>query len=162
MNAKSIFAGLALAGGLLSNVANFAAADDKRVIKLDPSKIQLAPKADLAAAEIGSSIKSFDTTPVVYVTIGFVRNVGGQTAPAGRTAKLEGLAMHYNPMTKKFAKSWVVRAQMVLPAMKAGATVQLSTEHSSDADYRLTVTAGDGNAANDTYVLSQQPKKPGI
>src|SRR3954470_24954514 len=105
MNAKSIFAGLALAGGLLSNVVN---ADDRQVIKLDPSKLKLAPPADLAAVEIGSSIKSFDTTPVVYVTVGFVRNVGGQTAPAGRTAKLEGLATHYNPVTKKFIQSWVV------------------------------------------------------
>ena len=51
---------------------------------------------------------------------------------------------------------------MVLPAMKPGATMQLSTEHSSDADYRLTITAGDANAANDVLVLSQQPKKPGI
>lgn len=159
MNAKSIFAGLALAGGLLSQFAN---ADDKRVVSIDPSKIKLLPPADLAAVEIGSSIKSFDTTPVVYVTIGYIRNVGGQTAPAGRTAKLEGLASIYNPVTKKFVKSWVVRAQMVLPAMKGGATVQLSTEHSADADYRLTISGGDGNPANDTYVLSQQPKKPGI
>jgi len=147
---------VAAALGLVCGFASQSQAGDRTVVvaKPKPEILKIKP-SDLAAQEIASSLESFDTGKMVVVA--FVKNVGGLTAPAGRVAKLEGKVLSYNPTTKKFEMKWVVRATSVIPALAHGKYHQFSTPHSKDKDYRLTISAGDTNPANDSLLCSQQP-----
>jgi len=147
---KTVLAALALAFGLSSQ----SNAEDRKVTLVKPTVLKIKP-ADLAAQEIATSLESFETGKMVVV--GYIKNVGGMTAPAGRVAKLEGKVLAYNPTTKKFEMKWVVRAVSVIPALAHGKYHQFTTSHSKDKDYRLTISAGDTNPANDTLLCSQQP-----
>ena len=114
--------------------------------------------ADLAAESIFNSYITDPTTgqsrPVI---VGIVRNVGEIPSTAGRAVVLIATTtVNGAPVTEQLASS-------VVPSLPPGATFQiignLPQSLNPTTQYTLSISPGDNNPANNTFILSP-PSQP--
>lgn len=118
-----------------------------------PPPVVIQRPADLAAESIFNSVYTDPATgqsrPII---VGIVRNVGETPSPAGRTVVLIATTtVNGVPVTEQLASSDV-------PRLSPGATFQiignLPQSLNPTTQYTLSISPGDSNPANDTFVLS--------
>jgi hypothetical protein len=120
--------------------------------------VVLQRPADLAAESIFNSYITDPTTgqsrPVI---VGIVRNVGEIPSTAGRAVVLIATTtVNGAPVTEQLASS-------VVPSLPPGATFQiignLPQSLNPTTQYTLSISPGDNNPANNTFILSP-PSQP--
>jgi len=122
-----------------------------------PPPVVIQRPADLAAESIFNSVYTDPTTgqsrPVI---VGIVRNVGETASLPGRSVVLVATTtVNGVPVTEHLASSDV-------PSLPSGATFQiignLPQSLNPTTQYTLSVSPGDNNPANDTFVMN--PSSP--
>jgi hypothetical protein len=117
-----------------------------------PPPVVIQRQADLAAESIFNSFITDPNGQSRPVIVGIVRNVGEIPSPGGRTVILIATTIvNGAPITEQLASS-------VVPSLLPRATFQiignLPQSFNPTTQYTLSISPGDDNPDNDTFVLS--------